>query len=598
MGSRRTLWLGALLLVCFWRAGVAAEPAGCRSVRFGVVGFSDVAAVTAITSGVLEKLGYQPTTVNLSIPIIFASLQNRNIDVFLGNWMPAQEADSKPYLEKGTVEVLGPNLERARFTLAVPQYLYNAGLRSFGDIQHFAAALNDSIYGIEPGAAANRLILGMIHDNAFGLGNFKLVESSEQGMLAELERADRAHKPIVFVGWEPHPMNLRFQIQYLRGGETTFGPDFGGSAINTVTRVGLSTQCPNLGRLLRQLKFTLRGESEIMAAILERHEPLDGAARAWLGAHPEAVRQWLEGVSTFAGQPSRLDDGRPTLADGQRRNLESWLFAHKIPVGDTTSRVLELLKSHGSRMFDGLSLTLRTIVDTVTWSLRFIPALAFIAGAGALTWLLKRSWSLAVFVALALLFILNQGYWDPMLETLSLVLVATVSCVALGVPIGIACAHQPRLYATLRPVLDLMQTLPTFVYLIPTLVLFGLGPVPGLISTVVFALPAPIRLTEAGIAAVPAELTEVARSFGATDFQLLRKVELPHAAPLILAGITQCIMLSLSMVVVAALVGAGGLGVPVVRALNSVQIGMGFDAGLVIVLLAVVLDRISKPRKR
>jgi choline ABC transporter permease protein len=319
---------------------------------------------------------------------------------------------------------------------------------------------------------------------------------------------------------------------------------------------------------------------------------LDSAARAWLAAHPEAVRQWREGVSTFADQPSRPNVGRQT------RTLETWLFAHKIPVGDATSRMLELLKSHGRKVFDGISTTIRSAVDSVTWSLRFVPALAFIAAAGALTWLLRRSWSLAVFVALALLFILNQGYWDPMLETLALVLVATASCVVLGVPIGIACAHHPRLYATLRPVLDLMQTLPTFVYLIPTLVLFGLGPVPGLISTVVFALPAPIRLTEAGIAAVPAELTEVARSFGATDFQLLQKVELPHAAPLILAGVTQCIMLSLSMVVVAALVGAGGLGVPVVRALNSVQIGMGFDAGLVIVLLAIVLDRISKPRKR
>ena len=598
MGPGRTLWLFVLFWFGAWRVGLANEPAECRSVRFGVVGFSDVAAVTAITSRVLDRLGYQPTTVNLSIPIIFASLQNQNIDVFLGNWMPAQEADSKPYLEKKTVEIVGPNLEHARFTLAVPQYLYDAGLQGFGDVQHFATALNNSIYGIEPGAAANRLVLGMIHGNAFGLGHFKLIESSEQGMLAELERAYRVRKPIVFVGWEPHPMNLRFQIQYLRGGDATFGPDFGGSTINTVTRAGWSAHCPNLGRLLHQLKFTLRGESEIMAAILERHEPLERAAQKWLELHPEMVRQWLTGVSDFSGQPSRSNDVRSTTADGQQGNLESWLFAHKIPLGDATSRFLEVLKSHGSRVFDGLSVTIRAVVDAITWCLRSTPALAFIAGAGVLTWLLKRSWSAAVFVALALLFILNQGYWDPMLETLSLVLVATASCVALGVPIGIACAHHPRLYATLRPVLDLMQTLPTFVYLIPTLVLFGLGPVPGLISTVIFALPAPIRLTEAGITAVPAALKEVAHAFGATHFQLLRKVELPHAAPLILAGITQCIMLSLSMVVVAALVGAGGLGVPVVRALNSVQIGMGFEAGLVIVLLAVVLDRISKPRKQ
>ena len=274
------------------------------------------------------------------------------------------------------------------------------------------------------------------------------------------------------------------------------------------------------------------------------------------------------------------------------------MLGHKIPLGDATSRALDYLKTRCSGVFDGVSLVARGMVDAVTAVLRSVPAVIFIVAAGLLTWAIKRSWSLAFFVSFALLFILNQGYWTPMLETLALVLVATLASVAIGIPVGIAAAHHPRFYATLRPVLDLMQTLPTFVYLIPTLVLFGLGPVPGLISTVIFAMPAPIRLTQAGISAVPAALKEVAHAFGATRFQLLWKVELPSAAPLIRAGITQCIMLSLSMVVVAALVGAGGLGVPVVRALNSVQVATGFDAGLVIVLLAVLLDRIFRPRDR
>jgi glycine betaine/proline transport system permease protein len=267
-------------------------------------------------------------------------------------------------------------------------------------------------------------------------------------------------------------------------------------------------------------------------------------------------------------------------------------------LGDTTAHALELLKTRASGFFDAVSLIIRNVVDTVTLTLRAIPAAAFIIGAAALTFWLQRSWPLALFVPAALLFVLNQGYWSPMLETLALVLVATLISIAIAIPTGIAGAHHPRFYAALRPVLDLMQTLPTFVYLIPTLVLFGLGPVPGLISTVVFAMPAPIRLTQEGIASTPVALKEVARAFGATGWQLLWKIELPGATPLILAGITQCIMLSLSMVVVAALVGAGGLGVPVVRALNSVQVGMGFDAGLVIVLLAVLLDRICRPRQR
>jgi ABC-type proline/glycine betaine transport system permease subunit len=211
---------------------------------------------------------------------------------------------------------------------------------------------------------------------------------------------------------------------------------------------------------------------------------------------------------------------------------------------------------------------------------------------------LRRSIGLAVFVVVSMLFIMNQGYWEATLETLTLVLVAALLATIVGVPLGIAAAKRPRLHAVMRPVLDLMQTLPTFVYLTPTLVLFGLGVVPGLISTIIFALPAPIRLTQLGIASVPTTLREAGQAFGATPLQLLLKVELPSAAPMILAGITQCIMLSLSMVVIAALVGAGGLGVPVVRALNTVQVGMGFEAGIAIVLLAIILDRISRPAER
>ena len=221
--------------------------------------------------------------------------------------------------------------------------------------------------------------------------------------------------------------------------------------------------------------------------------------------------------------------------------------------------------------------------------------LALIAG---LAWYLQRAVGLVVFVVLSLLLVINLGYWDETLETLALVLCATLACVLLGVPLGIAAAHRPWLAAGLRPLLDLMQTIPTFVYLIPTLILFGLGVVPGLISTVIFALPAPIRLTTLGIASVPRPLLEAGEAFGATRWQLLWKVELPSAMPNIMAGITQCIMLSLSMVVIAALVGADGLGKPVVRALNSVNIADGFEAGLAIVIVAIVLDRLCKQRVR
>ncbi|MEO0665858.1 MAG: choline ABC transporter permease subunit, partial [Pseudomonadota bacterium] len=209
----------------------------------------------------------------------------------------------------------------------------------------------------------------------------------------------------------------------------------------------------------------------------------------------------------------------------------------------------------------------------------------------ALTWVLQRSWKICAFVALGFFFILNQDYWEETTESLTLILSACVVCMAIGVPLGIAAAHRPRLYAGMRPVLDLMQTLPTFVYLIPAIVFFGIGMVPGLIATVIFVLPAPIRLTYLGVSSTPQGLIEAARAFGATNWQTLYKVELPYAFPQIMAGLNQTIMLSLSMVVIAALVGADGLGVPVVRALNQVNTSLGFESGFVIVVIAIVLDR-------
>jgi choline ABC transporter permease protein len=272
--------------------------------------------------------------------------------------------------------------------------------------------------------------------------------------------------------------------------------------------------------------------------------------------------------------------------------------AHKIPVGEVIATQVEYLKQHGAGVFAAITAVVGGLVGGASYLLHALPSPLLVLAIAVLAWRLQRSVWLAVFVAGALLFIMNLGYWQAMLETLSLVFVATLITTVIGVPLGIWCAERPRVNAALRPVLDLMQTLPTFVYLIPTLVLFGLGVVPALISTVIFALPAPVRLTQLGISAVPTPLLEAGTSFGATPLQLLLKVKIPSAAPLILAGITQCIMLSLSMVVIAALVGAGGLGVIVVRALNSVQVGVGFEAGLTIVLLAIILDRLTRFARR
>ncbi len=271
-----------------------------------------------------------------------------------------------------------------------------------------------------------------------------------------------------------------------------------------------------------------------------------------------------------------------------------WLSHNKIPLGLWIKNLVDLLNQHAQGFFNLVSLVLGTAVNSVTAALLWLPQLVVIALAAALALLVHRSWRLALLVVIGLLLIINLGYWKETMQTLSLVLWAATFSMLVGVPVGIAAAHRPRLYAVLRPVLDLMQTIPTFVYLIPTLILFGLGVVPGLISTIVFAIPAPIRLTYLGISRVPRQLIEAGEAFGASRRQILRKVELPYAMPTIMAGLTQCIMLSLSMVVIAALVGAEGLGTPVVRALNTVNVARGFESGLAIVLLAIMLDRLCR----
>ncbi|MDY8107703.1 choline ABC transporter permease subunit [Fulvimarina sp. 2208YS6-2-32] len=271
-----------------------------------------------------------------------------------------------------------------------------------------------------------------------------------------------------------------------------------------------------------------------------------------------------------------------------------WLTDYKIPVGRTAEFFFDWLQTSGGWFFDGLASAMESLIDALLWILETPPPLLVIAVFAIFSWWLQKSWKMGLFVLLGFLFIVNQGYWDETVQSLTLVISACVVCMAVGVPIGIATAHRPTLYKFLQPVLDLMQTLPTFVYLIPAIVFFGIGMVPGLLATVIFVLPAPIRLTHLGISSAPTPLLEAADAFGATGFQKLTKVELPYALPQIMAGLNQTIMLSLSMVVIAALVGANGLGVPVMRALGQVNTALGFESGFIIVVVAIMLDRVLR----
>lgn len=276
--------------------------ADCSTVRFSDVGWTDITATTAATSTVLKGLGYETDVKVLSVPVTYTSLANGDIDVFLGNWMPTMEADIKPYRDAGTVETIGRNLEGAKYTLAVPKYTYDAGLKSFSDIGKFKDKLDGKIYGIEPGNDGNRLIQDMIDDKARGLDGFKVVESSEQGMLSQVARAKRKNTHMVFLGWEPHPMNANFEMAYLSGGDEVFGPNFGGAEVFTNVRKGYAAECKNVGMLLSNLEFSLNMENEIMGAILNDGEDPDKAALAWIKKNPAVLDTWLKGVNTLDGK--------------------------------------------------------------------------------------------------------------------------------------------------------------------------------------------------------------------------------------------------------------------------------------------------------
>ncbi|MFD1340952.1 choline ABC transporter substrate-binding protein [Litorisediminicola beolgyonensis] len=282
-------------------AGTASAQDSCDSVTFADVGWTDITATTAATTAVLEALGYETDTKVLSVPVTYTSMADGDIDVFLGNWMPTMEGDIAPYREAGTVVTLGANLEGAKYTLATNAAGAALGIDSFEAIAANSEALEGYIYGIEPGNDGNRLILDMIEADAFGLGEFDIRESSEQGMLAQVGRATEREEPIVFLAWEPHPMNANYELTYLSGGDDWFGPDFGGATVYTNTRAGFSEECPNVGALLDNLVFSLAMENEIMGAILNDGADPRDAAVAWMSENTDMVSGWLEGVTTKDG---------------------------------------------------------------------------------------------------------------------------------------------------------------------------------------------------------------------------------------------------------------------------------------------------------
>lgn len=289
-------------------AASVAEPAACKLVRMSGPGWTDIDSTNAMAGIVLDALGYRQSVANLSVPITFQGLKTGQLDVFLGNWMPAQKPLAEPLIKQGAIDVLGPNLENAKFTLAVPAYVAQAGISSFSDLAKHADKFDHKIYGIEPGAPANQNIKRMLDAKAFGLADWQLVESSETGMLTQVSRAVRNKKWIVFLAWEPHLMNTEFRLTYLQGGDAYFGPNYGGATVNTVTRHGYAGQCPNVSRLFGQMKFTVEMENRMISNVIQKKMSPKEAATEILKRNPALLTTWLNGVTTRTGE-----DGLPAV---------------------------------------------------------------------------------------------------------------------------------------------------------------------------------------------------------------------------------------------------------------------------------------------
>jgi len=288
-------------------AAFAADPESCTAVRFSDVGWTDITATTATATVVLKGLGYEPKTTVLSVPVTYQSLKNKDIDVFLGNWMPTQEKDVRPFLDDKSVESYGPNLVGAKYTLATNAKGAELGIKDFKDIAAHKDDLDGKIYGIEPGNDGNRHILDMIKDPKWKLDGFELVESSEAGMLSQVDKATQGNEDIVFLGWAPHPMNSHFKMKYLTGGDDLFGPNMGAAVVNTTVRKGYLDECPNVGKLVKQLQFEVGMENDIMDAILNKNADPKQAAIDWLKAHPGTIDPWFKDVTTFDGKGPALD---------------------------------------------------------------------------------------------------------------------------------------------------------------------------------------------------------------------------------------------------------------------------------------------------
>jgi glycine betaine/proline transport system substrate-binding protein len=304
MGSKHKIGISIVMgsLLLYGSLFSSSTHANCHKIRFSDIGWTDITASTALAAEILSSLGYEVKTSMLSVPVTYRGLKNKDLDIFLGNWMPTMAADLSPYQKDGSVETIGTLLKEARYTLAVPKYVSDAGVRSIADLERHREKFQNKIYGIEPGNDGNRLIQKLITDNAYGLGKWKLIESSEQAMLSEVIRQAKSQKWVVYLGWEPHPMNQKIPMTYLSGGDAYFGPQFGKSSVHINSRRGYSQECPQIASFFKNISLTLETENQLMSMILDQKQDPKTAAKKWIQTHLIQIEPWLKGVQSADGR--------------------------------------------------------------------------------------------------------------------------------------------------------------------------------------------------------------------------------------------------------------------------------------------------------
>lgn len=544
---------------------LVSEP--CLHVRMADVGWTDVSATTALAEQILKALKYKPSILLDSLPNTFLGLKNKSFDIFLGNWMPAQALDVEPFLRSGSVIQLQQNLSGARYTLAVPDYVYAQGVRTLSDLNRYASFFNKQIYALERGNDGNRIIQSILTHNNFDLGSWDLIESHEQSMFLEVKAAIEKKQWIVFLAWSPHPMNMTLPIKYLDGGDEFFGDNFGFSSVSTLARRDFAQECTNLANFFRNLIFTVDIENKLMSLILEKNLSPEAAAQEWLRENPTKASSWVKDIRTADGGLAQhaLVKYIRMLNDTDRQN------PRRLALG----RLIEQNLTMGPLSF--ISEQTEVLLNTIVTLIIKLPWLLIISLISIFSFYIRRSFIIALLIFSGLLLIINMGLWQETIQTIVLVMLTSSFCMILALIIAFIASKSSNFWNIISPLIDFLHALHPIVMTIMTLLLFSVGFIPGLIMTVIFAVSAPIKLTYLGIKANTNNLLKVS---GESELKIFLRV-----------GFTKSVMVSLSMIIIAALVGVEGLGTPLLRALMTVNIALGFEAGIALIIIAIAFDQ-------